>query len=430
MTSPDPRPAQLRRMKAIALAMLLVMLAGFLLSHAMGNQGPWGWVAAFCEAATVGALADWFAVVALFRHPLGLPFPHTAIIPRSKARIADSLAAFVRDHFLEPETLLKRLEVLDPAARLGQWLARPEQSARLAQMARGWALQALDLLDEQAVRSSIQRFVIERLRNWNAAASAGEVLGLLTAEGRHQALLDEALNRLARYLDGEAVKKRASALMVKHARREWPKLVGTVDWIKPVEGIADSLAERIAHALLEEFNEILAQPRHPIRRDYERWLGDYITRLRQDPDLATRVEGIKQELIDHPSVQEYVSGLWDQVHAALRANLEDEGGALARHLRQSLAGLGQALGQDPELRAAINEHIMGGAEKLALRLRGGVTDYIAQTMKGWDERHLVRELELGVGRDLQYIRFNGTLVGGAIGVLLHALVLLLERAGA
>ena len=182
----DPRPAQLRRMKAIALAMLLAMVAGFILSHVMGNAGVWAWVGAFCEAATVGALADWFAVVALFRHPLGLPIPHTAIIPRNKARIADSLAAFVRDHFLEPQNLLARLEVFDPAARLGDWLAQPEQSRRLAQMARGWAVQALDLLDERAVRESIQRFVLARLRAWDASATAGEVLGLLTADGRHR----------------------------------------------------------------------------------------------------------------------------------------------------------------------------------------------------------------------------------------------------
>ncbi|GAB3514151.1 DUF445 domain-containing protein [Pseudoxanthomonas daejeonensis] len=423
----DPRRAQLRRMKAIALAMLLAMLAGFVLSHVMGNQGVWAWVSAFCEAATVGALADWFAVVALFRHPLGLPIPHTAIIPRSKARIADSLAAFVRDHFLEPKTLLAKLEVFDPAAKLGEWLGRPEQSQRLAQLARGWALQALDLLDERAVREAIQGFVIARLRNWNAAASAGDVLGLLTADGRHQVLLDEALRRLGTYLDDESVKQRASELLVKHARKEWPRLVGTVDFVKPVEGIADNLADRIARALLDELNEILSQPQHPLRRDYERWLQGYVRRLRRDPALAEKVEAIKQKLIEHESVQDYVRGLWDQIHASLRTDLEREDGVLARHLQHSLGGLGQALERDPALREAINQHVMGGAEKLALRLRGGVTDYIAQTVKAWDERHLVEQLELSVGRDLQYIRFNGTLVGGLIGLLLHAVIVFLDR---
>ncbi|WP_225539985.1 DUF445 family protein [Xanthomonas sp. XNM01] len=423
--SPDPRAAQLRRMKAIALAMLLAMLAGFLLSHAMGNQGVWAWVSAFCEAATVGALADWFAVVALFRHPLGLPFPHTAIIPRSKDRIADSLAAFVRDQFLEPKALLSKLEVFDPAARMGQWLAEPAQSKRLAQMARGWALQALDLLDEAAVRKAIQGFVVARLRGWDAAGTAGEVLGLLTRDGRHQRLLDEALQRLARYLDNETVKRRASVMLVKHARREWPRLVGTLGLVKPVEGIADSLAERIARALLDELDEVLSQPDHALRRDYERWLRGYIRRLREDPALADQVEALKQRLIDHPSVQDYVQGVWDQIHAALRADLEREDGALAVHLERSLGRLGQALGEDPELREAINQHVLAGAEKLSTRLRGGVTEHIANTVKGWDERHLVDQLELSVGRDLQYIRFNGTLVGGLIGLILHGVIVLL-----
>ncbi|MCD7098922.1 DUF445 domain-containing protein [Stenotrophomonas sp. MMGLT7] len=408
-------------MKLIALALLLLMLAGFVVSHAMGRQGIWAWVASFCEAGTVGALADWFAVVALFRRPLGLPIPHTAIIPHGKDRIADSLAVFVRDHFLEPETLLAKLKVFDPAARLGQWLAQPAQSRMLADMARGWALQALDLLDETAVRRNIQAFVVERLRSWDAAATASDVLGLLTADGRHQKLLDEALKRLAAHLDDEAIKQRVSAMLVKYARREWPKLVGTVEWVKPVEGIADNLADRIARALLDELNEVLSQPQHPLRQDYERWLGDYIVRLRDEPALGERVAAIKQRLIDHPSLQEYVQGLWDQVNASLRRDLAREDGVIAGHLQRSLAGLGDALQQDPSLREALNQHLLAGAERLTTRLRDGVTAHIAQTVKGWDERHLVEQLELSVGRDLQYIRFNGTLVGGLIGLALQAI---------
>ncbi|MBN6148938.1 DUF445 family protein [Xanthomonas sp. AmX2] len=409
-------------MKLLAALLLLAMLAGFLLSHLMGQQGAWAWVGAFCEAATVGALADWFAVVALFRHPLGLPIPHTAIIPHGKARIADSLAVFVRDHFLEPATLLAKLKLFDPAARLGQWLAEPVQSRMLAEMARGWALQALDLLDEAAVRRGIQGFVIGRLREWNAAATAGEILGLLTADGRHQALLDEALTRLARHLDDEAVKQRVSAMIVKYARREWPKLVGTVEWVKPVEGIADTLAERLARAMLEELHDVLSQPQHPLRQDYERWLGGYIERLRHDPATADKLQAMKQRLIEHPGLQDYVQGLWDQIHASLRLDLSRQDGVLVQHLQRSLTALGQSLGQDSGLREALNQHMLAGAEKLTQRLRSGVTEHIAQTVKGWDERHLVEQLELSVGRDLQYIRFNGTLVGGLIGLALHAAV--------
>ena len=423
----DPRRIHLRRMKALAAGLLALMLAGFALGQAMGRQGPWAWLVAFCEAAAVGALADWFAVVALFRRPLGLPIPHTAILPRGKDRLADGLAVFVRDHFLAPDTLLEKLRVFDPATRLGQWLAQPEQSRMLAGMARGWALQALDLLDEAAVRRAIQRFVVERLHGWNAAASAGQVLDLLTADGRHQALLDEALRRIGHWLDNETLKARASALIVHLARREWPKLVDTVDWIKPVEEIGDGLAERLAHAALEELQQVLSQPEHPLRRDYEAWLVRYIQRLREDPALIARVDQFKQQVIDHPTVQEYVQGLWDRIHAALRNDLSREDSAFAMHLERSLRGLGDALVRDPALRDAINQHMLTAAEKLTTRLRSGVTDHIAQTVKGWDEHHLVEQLELSVGRDLQYIRFNGTLVGGLIGLTLHALVVWLAR---
>ena len=359
-------------------------------------------------------------MVALFRRPLGLPIPHTAIIPRSKARIGDSLAAFVRDHFLEPEVLLARLQVFDPATRLGQWLSEPAQARMLAQMARGWALQALDLLDEAAVQRTIQRFAAEQLRQWNASATIGELMGLLTADNRHQRVFDEGLRRIGQWLDNEPVKQRASQLIVRYIRKEWPSIASTVDWVKPIDEIGDSLAERLARAVLEELQQVLSEPDHPLRQDYERWLVDYIQRLREDPELAMRVEQFKQRIITHPAVQHYVSGLWAQILASLREDLAGEQSRLAMHLEHTLAGLGRTLGNDPALRDALNQHMLAGAEKLTGRLRGGVTAHIAQTVKGWDERKLVEQLELSVGRDLQYIRFNGTLVGGLIGLLMHA----------
>lgn len=418
------RRAQLRRMKIAALALLAAMISGFITSHLMGGQGAWAWVRAFCEAATVGALADWFAVVALFRRPMGLPIPHTAIIPSNKDRIGDNLAVFVRDHFLDPDTLMDKLRGFDPAARLSRWLARPKQAHALSDGARRVALQTLDLLDDHAVRGVIQEFVVKNLRRWDAAGTAGEVLGLLTRDGRHQELLDAAMERLGGYLGDEDVKERASALLVKFARKEWPRIIKAVDVIASVEGIADNLADRLARALVQELRDVLSEPDHPVRRDYEAWVLDYIARLRADPALAAQVEAMKQRAIDHPKVQEYVQGLWDDIHAALRRDLSDEHSALSAHLESALLALARKLGEDADLREAVNSHVLGAARRLTGRLRIGVTEHISRTVKLWDERHLVDELELSVGRDLQYIRFNGTLVGGLIGVLLHAAVLL------
>jgi len=412
-------------MKLGALGLLAAALAGFALSHAMGGQGAWAWVRAFCEAAAVGALADWFAVVALFKRPLGLPIPHTAIIPSNKARLADNLAVFVRDHFLDPDALLARLKVFDPASRLGTWLSEPAQARAVAAMVRTWLSEALDLLDERAVRDAIQGFVVSRLRAWDAGATAGEVLGLLTRDGRHHQLLDEALRRLGGYLNDEGVKARVSGLMVKYARKEWPKIVGTVNLVRSVDSIADSLADRLARAMLDELQEVLSRPDHPLRRDYEEWVEAYVARLRDDEALREQIDRIKSRLIDQPTVRDYVQGLWGEIHAALRRNLDSDASPLVRHLERSLLGLGRQLAGSPALRDAINEHVMTGARSLAARLRAGVTEHIAQTVKGWDERRLVQELELSVGRDLQYIRYNGTLVGGLIGVVLHALVVTL-----
>ncbi|AOB32581.1 hypothetical protein AKI39_20350 [Bordetella sp. H567] len=416
-------------MKSLAMASLAATLAGVAVSYAMGGHGVWAWIRAFCEAATIGALADWFAVVALFRRPLGLPIPHTAIIPANKARIADNLAVFVRDHFLDPVSLLERLRVFDPAARLGQWLSDPRQARVVADTARTWALHAMELLDEQAVRDGIHGFVVRRLREWNAAQTAGELFDLLARDGRHHALLDEALNRLAAYLQGEQVKERASALMVKYARKEWPRMAKALNLVKPVDDIADTLADRLARALLDELHDVLAQPDHPLRRDYEAWLGGYVARLRDDPDLQRQVEQIKERVIAHEQVREYVQGIWEEVRSALRRDLSSGDSALGRHLAQTLTALGRNLGAEPALRDAINQHVLAGAERLAAGLRQGITDHIAQTVRNWDERQFVDELELSIGRDLQYIRFNGMLVGGLIGLVLHACVRLAQSGG-
>ncbi len=422
----DPRAAQLRRMKRWALALLLLMLAGFVLSHAMGGQGGWAWLRAFCEAATVGALADWFAVVALFRRPLGLPIPHTAIIPNSKDRIGDNLAAFVRDHFLDPDSLLERLRVFNPAGRLARWLAQPAQTRALAQETRQLALQAIDLLDETAVRGAIRQFLDDALQRWDAARTAGDVLALLTRDGRHQDLLNAALERLAGYLGQEDVKARASALLLRFARKEWPRIIATVDLVASVDNMAGNLADRLARALIDELREVLGQPDHPVRRDYEAWVMAYIERLRADPEVGETVQALKARWLADPQVQRYVQQLWEDVQGLLRRDLQREDSVLARHLETALGSLAQRLRRDERLRAALNAHILGAARRLSGRLRHGVTAHISRTVKQWDERHLVQELELAVGRDLQYVRFNGTLVGGLIGLALHAGVLLLS----
>ncbi len=417
----DARAIALARMKWVAAGLLVAALAGLALAVSQGGKGGWGWLQAFCEASAVGAVADWFAVVALFRRPLGLPLPHTAILPRSKARVADGLAHFVRDHFLDPQALVARLGVFDPARRLGEWLADPARVDDWVAEGRRWALKAVGLFDDGRMRRATLELVIAQARRWNSAATAAEVLALLTQGGRHHELLDAGLEKIGGFLAEDEVKARVSALMVRHARKEWPKVIGMVELVTPVARMADGLADRLSASVLGELREVLAQPDHPVRQRYDRWLAEFVERLRHDEGLVAAFERVKARAVDDPAVLEYAGQVWNDIKGLLQADLAGEHSALAEHVAQALRDVGGRLRDDESLRASLNEHLMSAAAQLAANLRAGVTAHIAQTIKDWDDRQLVDELELSVGRDLQFIRINGTVVGGLVGLALHAL---------
>jgi len=423
------RVAALRRMKLGALALLGLAVAGLLVSHvalARGGGPAWGWIEAFCEAAGVGAMADWFAVVALFRHPMGLPLPHTAIIPQNKERIADSLAEFVRDHFLEPHELVAKLAVLDPAQRLGAWLADAARVRHWVGEARRWAIAGLDLFDDERMRRATLELVVAQARRWNSAATAADVLALLTRGGRHHELLDAGLEKIGGFLAEDEVKARVSELMVRHARKEWPKVIGMVELVTPVARVADGLADKLSASVLGELRDVLSQPDHPVRRRYDRWLQEFIERLRGDDALVAAFERVKERAITDPAVLEYAGTIWNDIKRLLQADLADERSALAEHVAQAMRDVGDRLREDASLRASLNEHLLSAAGTIAANLRAGVTTHIAQTIKDWDDRQLVEQLELSVGRDLQFIRINGTVVGGIAGLALHGLRLLLQ----
>ena len=421
---PDARAALLRRWKRIALSLLLLALGGLALAHAMGGRGGWGWLRAFCEASAVGAIADWFAVVALFRYPLGIKIPHTAIIPQGKARIADGLAGFVRDNFLDPPAILAKLAIFDPARRLGAWLTDPPILRFWVGQAQRWALGLLETFDDKRLQQATLALLVEQLRRWDAAPTAGDVLGLLTQNGRHHQLLDAGLQQLAKFLAQDEVKANVSQLMLKHARREWPKIVATLEFVANVPNLADSLADRLSVSLLDELNEVLAQPGHPVRLRYEEWLKEFVERLRHDPALIASVNEMKERVIADPALQTFVSSLWTDIRQLLRRDLARGDSTVADYIERGLHAIGQRLAGDESLRGAINEHVLSAAAHLAGDLQGGVTRHIAQTVKAWNDEQLVRELELSVGRDLQFIRINGTLVGGLIGLALHAVAVL------
>jgi uncharacterized membrane-anchored protein YjiN (DUF445 family) len=244
---------------------------------------------------------------------------------------------------------------------------------------------------------------------------------MLTQGGRHQQLLDAALQRVAGFLAEDEVRSRVADLMVRHARMEWPKVVGMVELVTPVARIADGLAGRLSASVLGELRDVLAQPGHPVRVRYEESLQHYIERLRDDPDLVATFDRVKAQAVDDPVVLDYVASVWLHLKTALRADLADPGSAIVEHLRKGLADAGTRIANDPALRASLNEHLLGAASEIAARLRDGATLHIAQTVKAWEDLELADELELALGKDLQFIRLNGTLVGGLVGLVLYAL---------
>ena len=420
----DGRRASLQRMQRLALALLLAAVLGLAVSQAMGGQGAWGWLQAFCEAAAIGALADWFAVVALFRKPLGLPIPHTAVIAQNKDRIADSLAVFVRDHFLDPATLMEKLALYDPAARLGDWLRDPTRMGQWVQQARGWALGMLDAFDDQRLERAVQDLVMRKAQQWNAAGTVGEVLGLLTQAGRHHALLDAGLRKVADYVATDEVKAVVAGLLLRHVRKEWPLVSSVVDKIASTNDMAGSFAEKLSHSALSELSDVLAQPDHPLRQRYEQWLFTYIARLKSDPALGQAFNELKNKKLDDPVVRAYVGSLWTDIKSLLQQDLADPLSAVAGQLESLLRALGAHIANDSALRASVNQHVLQASGELVRQLRGGITAHISSTLKAWDDEQLVRQLELSVGKDLQFIRISGTLVGGLAGLAIHALLLL------
>ncbi|MBC7548302.1 MAG: DUF445 domain-containing protein [Polaromonas sp.] len=419
----DPRHLALQRMQRLALLLLLAAVAGLALSHAMGGQKGWGWLLSFCEAAAIGALADWFAVVALFRRPLGLPVPHTAVIPANQARIADSLADFVRHHFLDPDTLMAKLAALDPASHLSDWLRDPARLDEWMSQASRWALGTLNALDDERLQNAVLQQVITKVRQWDAASTTGEVLGMLTQNGRHHELLDVGLRKAAEWLQRDDVKAVVAAHLLKHVRQEWPLMAGMVNRISSTSDMAQSFAEKLSLSALGELQEVLAKPRHPLRQRYEHWLANTQERLQHDPAIGQAVNDLKNRQLDDPLVRRYAATLWADIKALLQTDLASPDSAIAMHLRTALQGFGEQMASDTDLRASINQHLLAAAHDVVDKLRGGITHHIAQTVKSWDSEQLAHELELSVGKDLQYIRISGTLVGGLAGLVIHAVLL-------
>ena len=406
----NPAQPGARGMKIAATGLLLVMAAIFLAARAYEQVGPWvGYVKAFAEAAMVGGLADWFAVTALFRHPLGLPIPHTAIIPRNKDRIGEALASFLKENFLIPPVVARRMRNIDVAGAVGRFLQAPEgQETRIRQGASRLLADLFESLDDERLGGLVKSAVSTRIRKMEVSPLLGHALASAINEDRHVPMLEAAIRWTARALDDneglirDMVHKRAS-------------------WVLRVAGLDTRLADAIVDGLRKLTVEMSTDPAHPVRIKVEQALADLANDLQTDPQTRARVEAMKDELLANKSIGIWLDALWQKSRASLIKAARNPDAALAGKLGEVLRSMGESLEKDVRLHHAINQFARRAVSGMAASYGGQIVKLVSETIRSWDARTVTERLESAVGRDLQYIRINGTLVGGLVGLILHAL---------
>ncbi len=423
MKAPLDRRAALERMKWTATVLVLAVPAGYVLARTLERSYPGlSMFAAFCEAAMVGAMADWFAVVALFRHPLGIPVPHTAIIPRSKNRIAENLGAFITGNFLGTDTIVERIAAFDPAARLANWLSQRDSAQRLGGYALRTVAYGLEAIEDQRVQRFIHATLAARLEKLDFARLGGELLDVMTQNGRHQQLLDGLIRQLTVLLDDAATQEKIAGMVAKEFAA-WR--MALLNFVNVDEMIGTFSAKKLVSAVTRLLQEVDEDPEHPLRRKFDQLVTEFIARLRTDPDFRIKGEQLRAQVLSHPELAEYLRGLWLQLRGWLSNDLASPDSVIARQIAGATLVLGEKLRADREMQAWLNGQIIAAARPLVEENRDAIGKFIADQLKTWDERHLVNELELNIGRDLQYIRINGTLVGGMIGLLIYGVTQLI-----
>ncbi|MFN8023199.1 MAG: DUF445 domain-containing protein [Acidimicrobiales bacterium] len=411
-TLDQQRAGELRRMKLVATGLLVAVAIVFVLARSFRDRAGWlEYVEAFAEAAMVGALADWFAVTALFRHPLGLPIPHTAIIPKRKDQIGESLGQFVQENFLTEELLNERLARAHVGARLGDWLAQPANARRASSAAGDVIRGALEVVDDAAISGSIEAMVERRIRATPVAPLLGRAVDLAVEGGHHQRLFDATLVGLRNFLDDNR------ATFRDRLQHESP-------WWVP-ESIDDRIFDKIYTGVHRFLDDVSRDPSHEVRRSIEQRVVAFAQRLRDDPELVAKGEELKDELLAHPDVRAWIASLWGEVKRSLDQAAVDPDSELRRRMTTSLALLGQRLRDEPDLQGKVDRWVASAGGYVVANYRHEVANMISTTVERWDAESTSKRLELQVGRDLQFIRINGTVVGGLAGLLIHVLTVLL-----
>jgi uncharacterized membrane-anchored protein YjiN (DUF445 family) len=406
------RRARLARMRRRATGLLVVASAAFVGLQVWDPKGTWaGYAVAGVEAAMVGGLADWFAVTALFRHPAGVPIPHTAVIPERKDQFGQVLGDFVQTSFLTPDIIVERVRTARVVPRLAAWLADEDNAGRLARHLAEAAVTAADLLRDEEVHRALEDVARRRIENTPLAPLAGRALAVMTEDGRHHELLDVLLRGADRFLtdNRESLRRRFGD--------ESP-------WWLP-EAADDRIFERLLEGARNVLGEIVRNPDHELRRDFDAKVRKLVDDLQTDPALRARGEALKHDLLDQPELRAWVAGVWTDLKAGLRAQADDPGSELRRRLAETLVALGRRLRDDPALAERVEAAVETGVRYVAEQFSDEIAAMVSGTIARWDGRETADRLELLLGPDLQFIRINGTVVGGLAGLLIHGVAQIL-----
>jgi uncharacterized membrane-anchored protein YjiN (DUF445 family) len=402
------RQQRLAAMKRRANGLLVLALAVLVIARLLEPAHPWlGYVRATAEASLVGGLADWFAVTALFRHPLGIPIPHTAIVARQKDRIGRVLGNFVQNHFLSREIVTAELRGMRLSERVAHWIARPGNSARLARQLAAAVARTVEALPDDEVRAIIQRSAVARIRKTPVAPVLSDVLTLVTADDRHQELLNEAIGIIARTIEDNPDAIRDS---IRSASPWWvPSALDQVVFKKVLRGVTKVV------------NDVRANPQHPLRRRFDQALSDFIDKLKHSPEMSAKAEALKEQMLGHPMVEDWAASLWDSARSAAKRYRTNPEGAPPDALERGISAVGESLLSHPALAQELDGFLIEAVATVVEQHRPEVAELITHTVSAWDAGVAVQRLELAVGSDLQYIRMNGTLVGGLVGLCIHAI---------
>jgi uncharacterized membrane-anchored protein YjiN (DUF445 family) len=357
----------------------------------------------------VGGLADWFAVTALFRHPLGLPIPHTAIIPRNKDRIGEALANFINENFLIPSVVARRMRNIDIAGAAGRFLRTPAaEGTRIRQGASRLIADIFEGLDDERLGGIVKSAVAARIQKMEVSPLLGHALASAINEDRHVPMLEAAIRWMARAL--EANEELIREMVHKKA-----------NWVLKIAGLDAKLADAILDGLRKLTAEMSTDPAHPVRIKVEEALAQLANDLQTKPETRAKVEEMKEQLLSNRSIALWIDTLWQKGREAIIRAARNPDAAMAGRLGEVLKSMGQSLEQDARIRSAINQFVRRAAAGLAQSYGSSIVKLVSETIRSWDARTVTARLEAAVGRDLQYIRINGTVVGGLVGVAIHAL---------